>query len=149
MKNGKEGLFPLFPEQKARRRAFIFRYSFFPSVFRVQTQTQYSVGPISNLASKVAQSSVCSNARVYISLASNRIDAQRNEHTVLPEKSRMANLTERLFLLDHRRLWGSGSRPMSKLWQALLPGPLFDKKSTLYMASPKIPTNHIRIHETS
>lgn len=33
LKNGKEGLFPLFPEQKARRRAFIFRYSFFPLCF--------------------------------------------------------------------------------------------------------------------
>jgi len=67
------------------------------------------------------------------SLATNRIDAERNEH----DKSRMSNFTERLFqldilspinpakTLDHLRLSGSGSRPLSKLWQAPLQRTLY------------------------
>jgi len=102
LKNGKEGLFPLFPEQKARRRAFIFRYSFFPSVFRVDTfQTQfsrfvnlYSVGPITNLASKLPRAPYAATRGFTFHLL--RIGLTRKEMSILTE--RMSNWKEWAYL---------------------------------------------------
>ena len=104
------------------------------------------------------------NARFYIVTMRNY--TQRHERAVLHEKLRKFSFTQRrhetfsllnillyinptniledpLFLLIHiragdLRLWGSGSLPLSKLWQSPLDGRLSNNRETKYLASPRI-----------
>jgi len=97
---------------KRRTQGLYFPFVFLPSVFEspqspdpVRTHFSrfvifYGVGHISNLASKIILIYLpeSSNARAWISLATNRIDAQGNEGTVLPDESQLSKFTEYLVL---------------------------------------------------
>lgn len=151
-KKGGAGPLSSFFGTKRRTQGLYFPFVFLPFVFEspqspdpVRTHFSrfvifYWVGHISNLASKIILVYVpeSSNARVYISLATNRIDAQGNEGTALPDESQLIKFTEYLVLHESSKRWASGSRPFSKLWQATLRGHLFNKESSLYLVSPKI-----------